>query len=517
MDIRVILTHIQAGSSNRQVERDLNVDRRTVKRYREWAKEQGILEGDLPDIEHLQKLVEETLPTKQPPQNISTVEPYREIVEKLVKQKVEAKAIYHRLEERGFEGSYSAVYRFVRRIKDQHPEATVRVERPPGEEAQVDFGYAGMMIDPESGKRRRTWAFVMTLSWSRHQYIEFVFDQKIETWLRCHRNAFSFFEGVPQRVVIDNLKAAIVKAIRDDPQVQRSYQECALHYSFLIAPCQVGKPEHKGKVEQGGVHYVKRNFLGGREPTTVTQANRDVLVWCNTTAGLRTHGTTKEQPLKRFEEIEKERLQPLPDTPYDMAVWKQLKLGRDCYIEFDKSYYSAPHRLVGQMLRVCGGLQQVRIFDQDYHLLATHERADKPGTRRTHHDHLPPEKLPGLLLNRESCQVTAAEIGPATSLVVQTLLDDPVVDRLPTVGRLLRLRLKYSDERLEAACVRALSFGDPTYKTVKGILQKGTEKQPVPKIIPSPPATAFVRLPEELFGTSLLEECSSGAGGEKWN
>ncbi|MBC8503473.1 MAG: IS21 family transposase [Chloroflexi bacterium] len=509
MDIRVILTHIQAGSSNRQIERDLRVDRRTVKRYREWAEEQELLEGELPEIEQLQRLLEETLPDRQPPQNVSTVEPYREIVEKLVKEKVEAKAIYHRLEERGFEGSYSAVYRFVRRFRKQHPEATVRVERPPGEEAQVDFGYAGKMIDPESGKQRRTWAFVMTLSWSRHQYIEFVFDQKIETWLRCHRNALAFFGGVPQRVVIDNLKAAIVKAIQDDPQVQHSYQECALHYGFLIAPCRVRTPEHKGKVEQGGVHYVKRNFLGGREPTTITQANQDVLVWCNTTAGLRRHGTTKEQPLKRFEETEKARLNPLPETPYDIALWKQLKLRRDCYIEFDKSYYSAPHRLIGQELWVCGGVQQVRIFDQNYHLIATHERADKPGTRRTHHDHLPPEKLPGLLLNREVCQATAIEIGPATTLFVLTLLDDPVLDRLPTVGRLLRLRLRYSDERLEAACMRALAFGDPAYSTVKGILSTGSENQPLPEIIPPPPATAFVRDPEELFGASL--------GGETWN
>ena len=122
--------------------------------------------------------------------------------EKLVKEKVEAKAIYHRLTERGFKGSYSAVYRFVRGIKGSNPDVTVRVERPPGEEVQVDFGYAGKMSDPETGKLRRTWAFVMTLSWSRHQYVEFVFDQKIETWLRGHRNAFAFFNGVTQRVVI---------------------------------------------------------------------------------------------------------------------------------------------------------------------------------------------------------------------------------------------------------------------------------------------------------------------------
>jgi hypothetical protein len=365
------------------------------------------------------------------------------------------------------------------------------------------------MIDPETGNLRWTWAFVMTLSWSRHQYVEFVFDQKVETWLGCHRNAFTFFGGVPQRVVIDNLKAAIIKATRDDPAVQASYRECALHYGFLIAPCQVRTPQHKGKVEKGGVAYVKGNFLGGREPTSITQANREVLVWCNTTAGQRKHGTTKEQPLKRFEETERARLQPLPETPYDLALWKQLKLGRDCYVEFEGSYYSAPHRLIEQSVWVCGGLQQVRIFDGQYHLVASHERATKPGTRQTHLDHLPPQKVPGLTLNRDNCRQQAQTIGPATAGVVQALLDDPVLDRLPTIGRLLKLGQAYGAQRLEAACVRALAFDDPAYKTVKGILKKGLEQEALPAAASSSPATSFVRPLTELLGAWL--------GGVSWN
>jgi hypothetical protein len=178
-------------------------------------------------------------------------------------------------------------------------------------------------------------------------------------------------------------------------------------------------------------------------------------------------------------------------------------------VEFEKSYYSAPYRLIGQQLWVCGGIQQVRIFDPHYRLIATHERATKPGERHTHHDHLPPEKLPGLLLNRGSCLATAAEIGPGTARVVQTLLDDPVIDRLPTAGRLVRLRLKHGDQRLEAACVRALAFGDPSYKTVRGILKTGSENAPLLEAVSAPPATEFVRPPKELFGPLL--------GGETWN
>ena len=193
-------------------------------------------------------------------------------------------------------------------------------------------------------------------------------------------------------------------------------------------------------MEQGGVHYVKRNFLGGREMTSITQANQDVKVWCLTTAGQRTHGTTKKQPLVQFETVEKTALQPLPEIPYDLAVWKQVKLHRDCYVVFDNAYYSAPFRLVGQQLRVRGGGQEVRLYTSDYQLVATHERATEAGQRITNPAHLPPDKLPCLVLDREACQAVAADIGFATTALVGRLLADPVVDRLSMTRRLLRLR-----------------------------------------------------------------------------
>jgi len=509
MDIRELLVHIRAGSSDRQIQRDTSIHRQTVKRYKEWAKAQGLLEGQLPSLEQLQTLAEKTMPKQTGPQNISSVEPYRDVVEQLIKENVEVAAIACRLKERGYKGSYSAVHRFVSTIKARLPQATVRVERKPGEESQVDFGYAGHMIDAVSGELHRAWAFVMTLSWSRHQYVEFVFDQKIGTWLLLHRNAFDFFGGVPKRVVIDNLKSAIIKAIWDDPQVQQSYRECAAHYGFLIAPCRPRTPEHKGKVEQGGVHYVKRNFLGGREPTTITQANQDVIVWCNEKAGMRIHGTTKEQPLVRFQTVEKAQLQPLAQTPYDMAVWKKVKLNRDCYLTFDHAYYSAPYRLIGQQLWVSGGIQTVRIYTLDHQLVATHDRAQQPGQRCTHLYHLPPEKVPGLVLNREDCLTRAGQVGEATLQITKTLLDDPVVDRLYTAGRLLKLRHRFGDDRLEDACQRALSFDEPSYKTVKCILTKGLETQPVAEVKTAPKATTFARSPKELVGHVW--------GGESWN
>jgi transposase len=499
MDIREILRRLRKGQSQRTIAKALGIDRKTVGRYHQWAQAQGLLARPLPLSSELHHLLEETLSSPPPPQNTSSVEPYRPLVEQLRQEGVEIAAIHQRLRERGYTGSYASVHRFVRVLEPQAPQATVRVETRPGEEAQVDFGYAGRMVDPQTGALRRTWAFVMTLSWSRQQYVEFVFDQKVGTWLCCHRHAFAFFGGVPERVRIDNLKAGIAHACWNEPAAQRAYRECAEHYDFLITPCYPDTPEHKGKVEQGGVHYVKRNFLGGRIPTTLTQANRDVRRWVNTTAGQRIHGTTREKPLARFE-AEREMLRPLPGTPYDLAVWKQVKLHRDCYVVFDQAYYSAPFRLVGQQLWVRGGVQSVEIYTDDYQLVATHTRAYQPGQRLTHLDHLPPYKVPGITLSREGCRLRADEMGPDTRKVVDVLLDHRPEDRLRTAARLLKLGERFGPQRLELACHRALRFDDPAYTTIKRILEEGLEGEELPSAEPAPPALAFVRTAADLIG-----------------
>jgi transposase len=472
-----------------------------------WAAERGLLEGPLPSLSDLHNVMDATLGGPNPPQNVSSVEPYREVVVKLRKEGVEIAAIWERLKEREYEGSYASVYRFVRNLEPRTPDVTVRVETPPGEEAQVDFGYAGMMIDPETGKLRKTWMFVMTLSWSRHMYVEFVFDQRVATWLRAHRNALAFFGGVPRRIVIDNLKAAIIRACWDNPLVQQSYRECAEHYEFLISPCRPGTPEHKGKVEQGGVHYVKRNFLAGREPTSIIQANRDVRRWLNTTAGSRIHGTTKERPLERFD-IERNVLQPLPRTPYDLAVWKQVKLHRDCHVVFDGAYYSAPYRLAGQALWVRGGTHEVQIYTSEHELVGTHTRAERPGKRMTNLVHLPHHKVAGLILTRDACREQASQVGQATRTVVDGLLDHRPEDRLRTAQRLLRLGDRFGSERLEAACARALLFGDPAYLTIKKILEERLDDEVLTPVASPPAATTFVRPASELVGRLL--------GGVSW-
>jgi transposase len=193
LDIREVIRRLQLGEPDRRIARDLQVSRKTVGKYREWAAAQGLLTGSLPDPAILQAALATSLPVAKPPTTTSTVTPYRDQVVTLRARGVECRAIHQILREHGFAGGYGSVYRFVRRLEPRTPDAVVRVETDPGAEAQADFGYAGLMHDPRSGTRRKAWAFVMTLSFSRHCYVEFVFDQEVGTWLRCHRQAFEWF------------------------------------------------------------------------------------------------------------------------------------------------------------------------------------------------------------------------------------------------------------------------------------------------------------------------------------
>jgi transposase len=489
LDVRELIRRLRLGETDRRIARDLGMSRKTVGKYRQWAAGQDLLgEGPLIEPAELVRRLGRR-PPSDPQRQPSKVEPHRERVEQLRRQGVECRAILERLrEEQEFTGSYSSVWRFVRRLEPRTPEAMVRVEVAAGAEAQVDFGYAGKQRDPKDGELKKAWAFVMLLSHSRHQYVELVFHQDVATWLACHQRAFEWFGGVPRRVVIDNLKAAIHRAVTHDPVVQRAYREFAEHYGFLISPCRPRTPRHKGKVEQGGVHYVKRNFLAGRSFLDLTEANEKALVWCTETAGMRIHGTTKRRPLEQFESVERKALLGLPPAPYEISEWKKVKLHPDCHVVFNGSYYSAPHRLIGKQLWLRATSNGVLLF-WEHERVASHPRARRPGQRMTIQDHLPPAKLAGLMATPAHCLRRARTIGPHAAELIGRLLGDRPLDRLRTALGILRLADKYTPRRLEAACRRALCFDEVRYGAVKRILDRELDLEPLPTIptaIPEP-------------------------------
>ena len=208
----------------------------------------------------------------------------------------------------------------------------------------------GKLYDPATRVLRRAYVFVMVLGYSRHMFAQIVFDQSTETWVRLHIEAFEYFGGVPAVLVPDNLKAAVIRAafaIDDKSVLNRSYRELARHYGFKIDPTPPYTPEHKGKVESA-VKYVKENFMRARDELDVGVLRPQLGEWLVEIAGKRTHGTTREAPIRRFEAVERAALLPLPRTPHELAVWHTAKVHTDTHVVFQKAMYSVSWRFIGK-------------------------------------------------------------------------------------------------------------------------------------------------------------------------
>jgi hypothetical protein len=376
----------------------------------------------------------------------------------------------------------------------------IRVHSEPGEDMQVDFGTVGQLYDPVTKRVRTAYVFVATLGYSRHQYAELVFDQKTVTWIGLHKRTFAYFGGVPQRVIPDNLKAAVLQVLVHDPILGDAYRRMALHYGFLISPTIPHTPRHKGKVESG-VHYIKRNFWAGQEFVDIQVGNAHLRDWILNTAGVRKHGTTSEAPLHLFHAIEKAQLQPLPVQPFQLMNIHLVKVHPDCHVVISGSFYSVPFEYVGQELAAHVSESFVEIYKgQD--LVTSHPRSTRSGQWHTRVEDYPPAKAAYLIHTPDYCKELAARIGPSTQRVVEQLLADRPLDRLRSVQAILRLEERVGSKRLEAACARAAYFGDVRYRQIKLILNAALDREPLPETQPAQPALshAFARSGEEFFG-----------------
>ena len=476
-EIRQVIVQMRLGRTDRQIARAGLMGRRKAAQLRAVGCERGWLDKEcpLPDNATLASVL-----GQRPLRKISPplILPYSDQVTRWWSEGIKGTTIHQTLvRKHGFQGGYGCVRRFLQGLKSDNPKATVILEFEPGEAAQVDFGKGPTIVDVNTGEIHSIWFFVMTLAWSRHQYAELVTDQKVATWLGCHRRAFEWFNGVPSKVIIDNPKCAITKACYYDPEVQRAYGEFAEGYSFLISPCPPRDAKKKGIVESG-VKYIKWGFLPLREFRNLTDGNRQLMEWVMGTAGNRIHGTTKERPLTRFAEVERALLRPLPDIPPELASWDRLTLHGNCHLQFENCYYSAPSRLVHKKLWVRATEKIVEVFE-DHTLVAVHPRLHKPGSRSTVDEHLPPEAIAYKMRDPQWCLKQAAEIGPECHRLIEALFHHRVLDNLKAAQGVLSLGKRHGAIRLEAACARAMLFDDPRYRTVKTILERGLDHKPL--------------------------------------
>ena len=473
---RQIIHRMRMGETDRAIARAKLMGRLKCAQVRAVAQQQGWLEDTpLPGDRHLSKIFKKTTPNVT---HDSRCQPYEEHIKKWVEAGIQGTTIHRALVDQfGFTGSYSSVRRVLKKLRKHTPKATCMLEFAPGEAAQVDFGRGPTITDVFTGEILKTWIFVMTLCFSRHLYAEVVCDQKVETWLACHRRAFEFFNGVPAKLIIDNPKCAITRACYRDPEVQRSYAELAEGYGFVISPCPVRDPQKKGRVESG-VKYVKNSFVPLRDFRTLVDSNEQLTGWVLETAGNRIHGTTRQRPLEMFAEKEKHFLKALPDVPVQLATWSRVKLHGNCHVQFEKAYYSAPFRLVHQQLWLKATDTTVKLY-HDIKLVATHPRLTHPGQRSTVDEHLPPEALAYKMQDPQWCLKQAQKIGPDCHRLIRRLFAHKVLDKLRAAQGVIRLAQTYGPARLEAACTRALHFDNVQYRTVKSILRQGLDQAPL--------------------------------------
>lgn len=470
-----IIEDLLANVSKKRIARVRRIARNTVKKYEKILIKILIQNPEIRN--NIYKIMDEFRKIREEErysENFGWLVKNNEMVELLASECNNYVRLIEVLREKGFSGSYASLLRYITKNIANSEKPICRIETTAGEIAQVDFGYAGRIFDEEKQELVKAYIFVMVLCYSRDAYYEIVKSQDIENWCNCHIHAFEHFGGVPKVIIPDNLKSAIIKASFCDPLANKSYADLAKHYGFQIDPCLPGTPEHKGKVE-AGVKYVKNNFIPLRTFADFHDANNQLQDWNENIARQRIHGTTRRKPIELFTMYEKKALQPLEVSRFEIPVWKSLKVYRDIHIQFDKAYYSVPHELRGKYVSARKTASQVTIFYENK-LVAAHSPA-KPGKRRTNEDHYPPNARKYMQYDSDYCLKKAREIGNNVFAVVQNMLNEEVIRNLRSAQNIIRMEKKYSRIRVDAACKRAVFFGNYSYGGIKNILEKELDKQ----------------------------------------
>jgi transposase len=503
IDVTEILMHWHAGRSKNEMAASLGVDRKTLRKYIAPAEAAGITPGGPPRSEQeWAELVRVWFPqladTRLRQVTWPAISEHHEFITAQLTAGVKMSTIWQRL--RDEQGLAVSVQSFRRYVAANVPEETRRTQvrvldpRPAGagEQAQIDYGQLGRWLDPATGKLRTVWAFVMVLCCSRHMFVRPVIKMDQRAWTECHVAAFEFFGGVPARLVPDNLKTGVDKPDLYDPKINRSYAELAAHYGCLIDPARALKPRDKARVERP-MPYVRDSFWRGREFTSLAQMQAQAVRWSLEVAGQRQcRPLGGAAPAAVFAAAEKDALRPLPAEPFVLVTWAKAKIGPDIHAQVDRVLYSVPWRHLGKTadVRVTATMVQFFIGRQ---LVKTHPR--KARGKQTDFADYPPEKIAFHMRTPAWCRTQAAAVGPACEQVIAGLLADNALYRLRAAQGVIGLADRCDPGRLEAACATAIAAGDPSYRTIKGVLAAGTETGPPPASAGDGGAAAFLRGP----------------------
>ena len=366
-------------------------------------------------------------------------------------------------------------------------EVVMRLVHKAGEALFVDYaGQSVPIVDPDTGAVTRAQIFVATLGYSSYTYVEATEDQKLPNWIASHRRAFEFFGAVPRMVVPDNLKAAVTKAHRYDPEVNRTYQELAVHYDTAVHPARTRAPKDKAKVEFS-VKLASMWILARLRKITffsIEELNRQIaplLKELNSKPFQKREGSRKSL----FESVDRPAMRPLPTHPYVFREWRKAKVHIDYHVAVHHAFYSVPYRFAGKRVDVCITDHMVECYFESKQI-ALHARSSGKGSFSTDKAHMPEHHR--FWANQCKLLEWARRIGPCTDELARYIMvrRDHPQQGYRTIQGILGLSERYGEERLEAAARRALRLGGFNYKSLASILKNGLDRQSLPEAAPEP-------------------------------
>lgn len=466
IDVREVLRRWAAGHSTRHIARETGAGRNTVKRYIEAAAEVGLMPADAnaltDEIVHqvAQRVQARALPECS--EEWASVATHKARIEQWLEAKrpLRLSKIHTLLvRDHGLDASYDTLRRYARQELGWHKkESTVRLDDPPpGQEAQVDFGKMGLMHDAVTGRMRTLWALIVTLSFSRYQFVWPTFLQTTETVCEGLDRAWRFFGAMIRTIVPDNMKAIVKDADALNPTIVAAFLDYTQARGIFVDPARIRSPKDKPRVENQ-VPYVRESWFDGETFTDLDDARRRAEHWCRDVAGQRVHGTTRKVPSELFESAEKAAMLPPPAEPFDVPRWiDDAKVHPDHHIQVARALYSVPTLYLHKRVRVRADKTTVRIYFGT-ELIKMHPR-QPPGGRSTDASDYPVGKAAYAMRSVDAVLTRAKDKGAHIGMFVERLLAGPLPwTRMRQAYALVRLCDKHGDGRVEAVCQSALAF-----------------------------------------------------------
>lgn len=503
VDVKEVLRRGRAGQGIRRIARETGMDRKTVRGYLERAQALELLTpGEVTD-EQVGQVAErlQARPGVERSDAWEQLPKHKELLEKWLKRSkpLRLRKAHELLVRRGVQVSYWLLRRFViEQLGWKERDVTVLLEDPdPGQEAQVDFGQMGRIPDEQTGKLRVLWALIVTLSFSRYQFVWPTFFQTTEAVCEGLDAAWQFFGGCPVSIIPDNTKAMVIWPDPLKPRLTEAFGDYAQARGVYVDPARIRHPKDKPKVENQ-VQFVRNNWFAGEEFRGLQDARDLARWWCADKAGMRVHGTTCQVPRHVYEQQEKATMKPPPADMFDVPQYGTAKVQRDCHIRVERALYSVSYRLAGKdiELRTRADKSTVKAY-LGARLIKVHPR-QPAGGRSTDPSDYPPGKA---LYARRSVSEQleqARQLGEHIGRYAELLADCPLPwTMMRQVHALLGLCERFGAGRVEAICQSALTFEVVDVTRIRKMLERAAKPVDAAstggKVVKLTPAARFAR------------------------